>query len=72
MISLNKMLYLPIALPLTDLTLVMGVDLPFAGKNAKNEIIAMMIIIWQSRNILVEKSITKKTVCCQEAGEDSC
>lgn len=50
----------------------MGVDLLFAVKNVTFKTIAMMIIIWESRNILVEKNIMKKTVCCQEAGEDIC
>lgn len=50
----------------------MGVDLLFAVKNVTFKTIAMMIIIWESRNILVEKNIMKKTVCCQEAGKDIC
>jgi len=50
----------------------MGVDLLFAVKNVKFKTITMMIIIWESRNVLVEMNITRKTVCCQEAGEDIC
>lgn len=50
----------------------MGVDLLFVVKNVKFKTIAMMTVIWESRNILVEKNIMRKTVCCQEAGEDIC
>lgn len=52
------------------LKLVMGAARPFAGKNTKCKITAMMIIIWQSRTITVEKNIMKMTVCCQETGID--
>lgn len=53
-----------------DLTLVMCADLLFAGKNMKSKTIAMMIIIWESRSIIVEKNIMKMTVCCQETDID--
>lgn len=48
------------------LTLVMAVDQLFAVKNVTFETIAMMIIIWESRNIIVEKNTMRKTACCQE------
>lgn len=55
--------------PIVGQTPVMGICQLFAVKIMKFGITAMMIIIWESRNILAEKSIMKKTVCCQEAGE---
>lgn len=51
---------------------MMDVDLLFAVKNVKFGTIAMMIVIWKNRNILVEKNIMRKTACYQEAGEDIC
>ncbi|NWX29260.1 CAC1D protein, partial [Notiomystis cincta] len=54
----------------TNLILVMGADQLFAVKSMKSKTTAMMIIIWESRSITVEKNIMKMTVCCQETGED--
>lgn len=72
MVVINRKKTPRIYLLLTDLTLVMCADLLFAVKNMKSKTIAMMIIIWESRTIIVEKNIMKTTVCCQETGEDIC
>lgn len=58
-----------ICVPIAGQNLVMGIYPLFAVKIMMFEIIAMMIIILESPNILVEKNIMKKTACCQETGE---
>lgn len=41
----------------------------FAEKIMRFLITILMIATWMIRSILVVKSITKKTVCCQEEGK---